>query len=179
MFFIGIWQAWAPRTYSNVLGHMSADPLKRPSIIFVWNKVIRQGLSIWESHEIFSWRCERNYRICKSSRRKSNSRIWYTRAFDIVERINERSSLWISYSRELGCWQLWDVIDKICHPRWQILELKKVSECVPKSNVNGIPTGSIDPTDENNYIVMNELVKGRSRMISYFKNSRTFDIRIE
>ena len=40
-------------------------------------------------------------------------------------------------------------------------KLLKVSECVPESHKSGqIPDASIDPTYENNYIVMNDLLKG-------------------
>jgi len=40
--------------------------------------------------------------------------------------------------------------------------LMKVSECVPEAHKEGqIPEGIIDPTHENNYKVMNDLLKGK------------------
>ena len=42
---------------------------------------------------------------------------------------------------------------------WKLIT---VSECVPEAHKEGqIPEGIIDPTHENNYKVMNDLLKGK------------------
>ena len=40
----------------------------------------------------------------------------------------------------------------------------KVTKCVPKNHVNGIPDGAIDPTVPNNYEIMQHLLKEVSEL---------------